>query len=295
MNKVTLGITSYKRPEQLKKLLINLQKQSFKDFEILVSINGYAELKKIDQAKTNAYLEIYNSNKYNKNINFKFQNENIGIIENHFYLLSNCKTEYFMWLADDDQISEKCIETLYKIMDEDKSIVSAVPVWEYVDSKHLHKLIIPSNFSQKNFFFRFISYCSYSDDAFFNSLHRTKMLKNCSFPGFWKINSKTVSRWAYLFIVDIIIQGRVYFCDNSDAKWINYEYTKKYYNKDEADKIKRYLINLLKTINIYTVYFLKLFKWKKFIHAPLILPFLVMFLIRDLLFGNKVKFKKYEK
>ena len=56
------------------------------------------------------------------------------------YLLSNCKTEYFMWWADDDQISEKCIETLYKIMDEDKSIVSAVPVWEYVDSKDLHKL-----------------------------------------------------------------------------------------------------------------------------------------------------------
>ena len=79
MNKVTLGITSYKRPEQLKKLLINLQKQSFKDFEILVSINGYAELKKIDQAKTNAYLEIYNSNKYNKNKTVKRKSRHFKI------------------------------------------------------------------------------------------------------------------------------------------------------------------------------------------------------------------------
>ena len=85
--KITIGIPSYKRSNYLLRALESLESQTYKNFTVLVSVNG-AE---------NENYEYKNLNlNNNSNINFIFQNKNIGILNNHFYLLDKCQTEYFM-------------------------------------------------------------------------------------------------------------------------------------------------------------------------------------------------------
>jgi len=194
--KITIGIPSYKRSNYLLRALESLESQTYKNFTVLVSVNG-AE---------NENYEYKNLNlNNNSNINFIFQNKNIGILNNHFYLLDKCQTEYFMWLADDDLLSPTCLENLINLLESNNEAVTAVPNWELVNKNNDRKILIPSHFHQDNTLIRIINYCDISDDAFFHGLHKTKNLKKCTFDGFWTPNSNSITNWAFIYLFDLIL------------------------------------------------------------------------------------------
>lgn len=278
---ITIGIPTYKRSSSLLKTLKSLNLQTYKKFKILVSVNGAGE-------EIVEYKKIESDLEGDLNIKFYFQNKNIGILNNHFYLLQKCKTEFFMWSADDDLISPSCLEDLLCLLKNNREAVTAVPNWELVNKNYKKKILTPSHFHQKNTLIRIINYCNISDDAFFHGLHKTKNLKKCSFLGFWKPNSNLIRRWAYVYLFDLVIQGKILFDPKLKAKWTNHDIEKKHYKKNSIHPIIGMFENHIKTININYLYLAKIIKWKKFYFLPIVFPLLVYFAIRDLLFGQKI-------
>ena len=277
---VTVGVPSYKRPDLLKDALNSLKDQTYKQIKIIVAING-------DKNDTEKYKTIRDNFKDDLNIEFHFHNKNIGSINNFLYLLNICNSKYFMWLADDDRISPNLIESSLSILDKNYDTVTVMPLWELVHSEK-KKIIIPSFFDQKSTLKRIINYCDGTDDAFFYGLHRTSNLKKCSFIKFWKPNSDLISNWAYVFLFDLVLQGKIIFNPDSDAKWIDNDFGIKFYKKENGNKYKILLQNIIKKINIRYFYIEKLIKWKKYHYLPIILPLLIFFLLRDLILEDKI-------
>ena len=277
---VTVGVPSYKRPDLLKDALNSLKDQTYKQIKILVGING-------DKNDTEKYKTIRDNFKDDLNIEFHFHNKNIGSINNFLYLLNICNSKYFMWLADDDRISPNLIESSLSILDKNYDTVTVMPLWELVHSENKKK-IIPSFFDQKSALKRIINYCDVTDDAFFYGLHRTSNLKKCSFSKFWKPNSDLISEWAYVFLFDLVLQGKILFNPDSDAKWIDNDLGIKFYKKENGNKYKIRLQNIIKKINIKYLYIEKLIKWKKYHYLTIMLPLLIFFFLRDLILGEKI-------
>ena len=277
---VTVGVPSYKRPDLLKDALNSLKDQTYKQIKILVGING-------DKNDTEKYKTIRDNFKDDLNIEFHFHNKNIGSINNFLYLLNICNSKYFMWLADDDRISPNLIESSLNILDKNYDTVTVMPLWELVHSENKKK-IIPSFFDQKSALKRIINYCDVTDDAFFYGLHRTSNLKKCSFSKFWKPNSDLISEWAYVFLFDLVLQGKILFNPDSDAKWIDNDFGIKFYKKENGNKYKIRLQNIIKKINIKYLYIEKLIKWKKYHYLTIMLPLLIFFFLRDLILGEKI-------
>ena len=106
---ITVGIPTFKRGVTLERALKSLSKQTFKKFRVIISDNYGASKETLEVTK-----------KFHKKISSLYliaQEKNIGSIGNFSFLLSCSNTKYFMWLADDDEISENYIETLYKILE----------------------------------------------------------------------------------------------------------------------------------------------------------------------------------
>lgn len=278
---VTVGVPSYKRPDLLEDALNNLKDQTYKKIKIIVGING-------DKNDTEKYKIIRDNFKDDLNIEFHFHNKNIGSINNFLYLLNICNSKYFMWLADDDRISPNLIESSLSILDKNYDAVTVMPLWELVLSENKKKKIIPSYFDQKSALKRIINYCDVTDDAFFYGLHKTSNLKKCSFSKFWKPNSELISNWAYVFLFDLVLQGKILFNPDSDAKWIDNDFSIKFYKKENGNKHKIRLQKTIKKINIKYFYIEKIIKWKKYHYLTIMLPLLIFFLLRDLILGEKV-------
>ena len=287
MFNITVGIPTHKRPRLLLRSLNSLLNDHYSNVKIVVSIDG------IDETH-NDYLEI--EKKFsNSFIEFIYHKENIGSLNNFLFLRDHCKTEYFMWLADDDEISCTTIINLYSLLDTKISACTAVPYWELLNEKNEKKLIKPSFFMQKSLFKRVISYCYNSDDAFFYGLHRTEILKKCSFKGYWWPNKISLSNWCYVFQMDLILRGKIIFLDDKKLKWINHDYGKKFYPRSSSDKFFKYYAYLSRRINVYYLYLEKLLKAKEFIIFTIMIFISFFLLIRDLLFRepafHKVQFK----
>ena len=93
-----------------------------------------------------------------------------------------------MWLADDDRISKNFIKTLMPEIEKNKEMASIVSYWEFKNNEEIAKLIKPKFFDHKLRLIRAISFFYHADDAFFYGIHRTKLLKECTYKKFWPPN-----------------------------------------------------------------------------------------------------------
>ena len=73
-NLVTIGIPTYKRPELIINSLKSLEKQTTKNFQIFISVNG-------DERNNSGYEEIEHLYRNNNKVSFFYQNKNIGTIK----------------------------------------------------------------------------------------------------------------------------------------------------------------------------------------------------------------------
>ena len=280
-NLITVAIPTYKRPELLYNALESLKNQTYKQFKVIVGVNG--------NSKDGKKYKIVQENFINKlNIQFLFHNKNIGSINNLLYLLNISDTKYFMWLADDDTISSNFIKSSFNLLEKKPDAVTVMSLWKLVYSKKKSKQIIPSHFEQSSPLKRIINYINLTDDAFFYGLHRTSNLKKCSFSKFWMPNTELISNWAYIFLFDLVIQGKILFNPDNKAKWIDNDFGKKFYKKENRNKYKARFYNIIKKINIKYCYLAKIIKWKKYHYLPIIFPCLIYFFLRDLIFGEKI-------
>ena len=277
--KITIGIPTFKRPELLKRALNSFIYESDKDklkIKVIVSIDGIDE-------KYEDYKNLEKNFQKFESIKFYFHKKNIGSLDNFLFLRDNCETEYFMWLADDDEISFSTIKEMYRKLSNSDAI-TVVPYWELINIHGKKKTIEPTIFNNGNLFRRIINYLYDSDDAFFYGLHKAKYLKKCEFNNYWWPNKNILSNWCYVFQFDIIMQGKVILLKNKNCKWINHDYGEKFYPRATTKKIFKYFAYFIRRINIFYLYLLKIIKWKKYNLILILMPILFIFFIRDTFF-----------
>ena len=108
MEKITVGIPTYNRPEGLNRTLTQISEQSYKNIEIIVSDNSSTD------PKVGNILGEWIAQ--DSRIKVLFQRQNIGLINNFIEVLKYSSSDYFMWAADDDEWHPDFIETCYQAL-----------------------------------------------------------------------------------------------------------------------------------------------------------------------------------
>lgn len=114
---ISIGITTYNRPEELQRTLRCIAKQTYQNLEIIVSENPSAA-NGFDLVKDELVLR-------DKRIRYFLQSENIGGTNNFQFVLDHANGEFFMWMADDDWRELDFVEELYCKLSADSSAVVA--------------------------------------------------------------------------------------------------------------------------------------------------------------------------
>jgi glycosyltransferase involved in cell wall biosynthesis len=115
--KVTIGLPVYNGELSLSQSIDSVLKQSFTDFELIIS----------DNASTDSTLKI--CEKYlNKDsrITLVKQNKNIGPLWNFYFILEKARGNYFVWLADDDYWHPDFLLENVSVLDNHKNVVCSI-------------------------------------------------------------------------------------------------------------------------------------------------------------------------
>ena len=107
-----------------------------------------------------------------------------------------------------------------------------------------------------------------ADDSAFYGLHRTAYVRNVSFNGYLPPNRGVLTNWCYVFLFDLLLQGRIAYSDS--ATWFCHNYGAKHYDHAQARSLSDRLRTLLRRINMYGIYISKTTR-----SAPLLTPFVL--------------------
>jgi len=177
---ITVGVTTFERTELLIETISSILSQTYQDFNILISNdNPNRKLNKSEfEILQNPKIRIIN------------QIDNLGEIENLNWLLNQCSSEYFTWLADDDLMHPEFLKILVS-----KMLNS--PTSSVVYSNYAHGLVPDLFFSNldKQTEFRNYSACEFLEIYSCRKIHlvgcyglfRTEIIKKIG--GFKKLGS----------------------------------------------------------------------------------------------------------
>jgi len=271
--RVTVGVPTFNRTDTLRRTLRALARQSFRDFVVIVSDNAGDDPATVDAVRA-AAAEL-------PEVILIAQPRNLGALPNMNLLLACAQTEYFMWLADDDEVSETYLEELVALLDARPEAVAAMGNWRMMTAPQKGALRPQLDNSAPGTARRVWRYIAGpADDSFFYGLHRTERIRSCRFGDYLFPNAGVLTNWCYVFLFDLILQGPVLHSDR--AEWICHNYSVKQYTAAASRGLGDRAKTLLRRINVYALYNAKVVR-----HRPLLLlvslPASVAGLARDVL------------
>ena len=249
--KITVGIPTYKRKTLLRSLE-SLAKQTFRDFVVPETI-------------------------------LLSQKKNLGIYGNKTFLVKYAKTEFFCWLADDDEISSNYLEELYKLLNKNNQISSACGKCKLLYNNKVN-YFKPNYLSSSNKSIRIINFIFLSnyhfDDSFFYSLHRLKYLKKLSFNGYFFPNKDIFTNWCFVYLFELLLESPIIYSEKTEL--IMHVYTTKYYKRSiRVFSLISKLKASVRRINVYLYYCQKTILNSP-IHLPLVLMLSLIGFFRDI-------------
>jgi glycosyltransferase involved in cell wall biosynthesis len=111
--KVSIGIPVYNGEKFIQEKLDSLIKQTFNNFEIIISDNASTD-------NTSNICREYA--KKDKRIKYFYQKENIGSWSNFAFVLEKANKEYFLWSAADDIILSTYLEKTINILNSNNNV-----------------------------------------------------------------------------------------------------------------------------------------------------------------------------
>lgn len=111
---VSIGVPTYGRPAELKRLLTQLVNQSYKNIEVIVGENSHPDLAGFEIAKSFEELD--------SRFRAIRHNTNIGPGPNHDLLKDLASGDFFMWLGDDDEVDEDYVLECMNVIGDDDSV-----------------------------------------------------------------------------------------------------------------------------------------------------------------------------
>ena len=121
--RVTIGMPTYRRAHTIRRALSSISKQTYRDFVLVISDNAGTDPETLKAVQEFASVL--------PDVILVEQNENLGALPNLNFLLAIAETEYFMWLADDDEITPNYLAELVGLLDRDTSAVTAMGQTSY--------------------------------------------------------------------------------------------------------------------------------------------------------------------
>jgi|GEM_PF-3646048 len=241
---VTIGVPTYNRPELLKRALTSIAAQDYPNLEVLVADNCSPGSEV--QAVYESFKDALPGSRYYRHA------KNIGGLKNFFSLLAAASGKYFMWLADDDEISPNYISALVPILESNPDAATAMGSWVLLLHEH-EKVVMPNlKLSQQSALGRAISFILKSNDAFFFGLHRPGLLRSAEFNSYWWPNNKITVNLSFAYLMDLVLNGKILYTSDPSVQFRNHEYTSKFYDKPKGLWVP--LKFIIRRFNLYFLY-----------------------------------------
>ena len=123
---IAIGLPVYNEEKTLKKTLDSIMRQTFVDFEVIISDNNSTD-------NTEKICQEYSEE--NSKIQYFRQDKNIGILENWKFVLDKANSKYFVWIAADDWWESSFLEKNVSSLNSNKKFVGSVSRIDYYDVK----------------------------------------------------------------------------------------------------------------------------------------------------------------
>src|SRR5450432_4216596 len=101
---VTFCMSTYKRPVLLKNALKLIAKQTFRNFEVVVSDND-------PEGSAKPVVESFND----KRFRYFFNEEDLGMIRSYNKSIERASTPFIVMITDDDPVSDNLLEELFQL------------------------------------------------------------------------------------------------------------------------------------------------------------------------------------
>jgi glycosyltransferase involved in cell wall biosynthesis len=269
---VTIGIPTYNRPQLLARALAAVAKQEYSSIEVLVADNASPG------SETGRVVDTYRP--AISRLDYVKHESGIGPRDNFMYLLRAATGRYFMWLADDDEISTNYVSSLVTLLESDPGAASATGHWRLMQNEQEGRLMPTSSYPQRSALARALRFIWRSDDAFFYALHRTDVLRQASFRGYWWPNRAALLNWAYVYLLDVVLRGRVLITRDTSVQFINHDYTKKSYATTDRS-LAGVVAHVCRRINVHYLYWEKCARLLPPLTIPAVVATSVASLFRD--------------
>lgn len=270
--RITIAVPTFRRPQLLRRALESVARQCIDGLEVIVADNATEgdEVAAVVEASRMALPQI----------RFFRHERNIGPLANFMFCLAQASGEYFMWLADDDELAPGCVAKLAAVLDADPGIVTAVPRWHLMRAPDQVQTMPVRDFRSPAWWRRTARYGWSADDAFFYALHRAAVLRQASVVPFCWPNREQVANLVYGLLVDLVIRGRVVAVEDPCAFWVNREYGEKTYARD-APTLGARLRHIARRANLQAIYVAKIGRMKGPLAALAFVPIAVAAVLRD--------------
>ena len=111
--KVTALVPTYRRPEYLKRAILSVLGQTYKNLQLYIFDNASGD---------NTEDIVTKLNKNDQRIKYHCHSSNIGAFNNWRHIFKNIDTPYFSVLSDDDFLAQDFYENAIKILDDNPNI-----------------------------------------------------------------------------------------------------------------------------------------------------------------------------
>ncbi len=127
--KVIVGIPTYNGEKYIKKAIESVLSQTYSNFQLIISDNGSTD-------STSKICKEYE--KIDKRIIYIRHEENKGPDFNWPFVLSKAKSEYFVWLGDDDYWESTFLEKNVSILNSNQNVVGSIGLVEFYGIENFH-------------------------------------------------------------------------------------------------------------------------------------------------------------
>jgi glycosyltransferase involved in cell wall biosynthesis len=222
--KVSIGLPTYNRPEMLEKAVESIRRQSFSDFELVISDNCSPDPRVFEMctewAKADARIRYFR------------QESNLGPLDNFLWVFNTTRGPLFMWASDDDLWDREFLKRAVDTLSANPSIDAWMCHIAVIDTEGAVVREIPNlarfNSSRRKLFdlAKFIAHpeCLGKANLFYSVFRREKLAEAIKtvMPYFDVWGSDMLLLYAFLCRSDIRVDPKVYFSKRLAARELSF-------------------------------------------------------------------------
>lgn len=233
MSKTNVIIPQFLRTEELERLFQSLIAQTSDQFVISIYDDDSPNIYELELV-----IKKWRARFDKRGIEmFFYKNEsNIGITENSLIGLKSINEEYFMLLANDDEISDNFIDESMKYLNKNVAIGGVIGNWKLISSDRDAVNLKPWHSENPLAMFRVIDFILRGDDTLFYGLYRSSIASKFTYNHNDSIKWG-IANWCYVAVINVVASTRISYLPY--ITWVNHDYGPKAWTGENINPNKR--------------------------------------------------------